>query len=85
MRLIYFILIVIGSVVLPWWFVLPLWLCYAFAFRAYELIALGVFLDACFGYQISWHVLYTLVAVALCVGAEFLKPRIAFYSREGGR
>lgn len=79
MRPIYFIGILIASVVLPWWIVLPLWVCYAFAFRAYELIVLGTALDAYFGYALPWHVFYTMAAAVVCAGAEFLKPRIAWY------
>ena len=78
MRFIYLILTVLASVILPWWLVLPLWIWYAFTSKAYALIALGILLDAYFGYAMPWHVLYTLAAVTLCVGITFLKPRIAF-------
>lgn len=79
MRLVCFIGLVVGSVVLPWWFLLPLWTLYAFAFQAYELIALGMLLDAYFGYAMPWHVFYTVTATLVCIGAELVKPRIAFY------
>lgn len=79
MRPLYFMSIVIASVVLPWWLVLPLWVCYACVFRPYELIALGVLLDAYFGYAMPWHVFYTLNAAILFLVAEFLKPRVALY------
>lgn len=79
MRFLCFISIVIVSAILPWWLVLPLWACYAFAFQAYELILLGVLLDAYFGYTMPWHILYTLTAAALCFLIELLRPRMAFY------
>ena len=80
MRSIFFIGVVIASVVLPWWLVLPLFAYYAFVFRAYELIVLGILLDAYFGYMLPWHVFYTVVAPALYISMEFLKPRVAWYA-----
>lgn len=82
MRLGFFVGIVIVSVTLSWWLVLPLWILYAFRFRAYELIILGILMDAYFGYALSWHMLYTVVAVILCVSSELLKPRLAFYKTD---
>ena len=80
MRSIFFIGVVIASVVLPWWLALPLFAYYAFVFRAYELIVLGILLDAYFGYMLPWHVFYTVAALALYMGMEFLKPRVAWYA-----
>lgn len=79
MRLIYFIAIVVASVVLAWWLVVLLWVLYALMFRAYELIALGILLDAYFGYVLPWHVFYTVAATLVCIGASVLKPRMMFY------
>lgn len=79
MRLIYFILLMIASVTLPWWLVLPLWILYAFAVGAYELIALGFLLDAYFGYSALFNVFYLSAAVVLCMGVELLRSRLTFY------
>lgn len=79
MRPICFIGMLVAGVVLPWWLVLPLGVWYACMFRAYELIVLGVALDAYFGSALPWHVLYTATAGVVCAGAEFLKPRMAWY------
>lgn len=79
MRVIYFVLIVIASVTVPWWLAITLWAVYAFIFGAYELIVLGVLLDAYFGYVSFFNVFYLVAAVILCVGVELLRPRLAFY------
>jgi len=81
MRLLYFLIVLITAVALPWWIALPFFAFYAFRFQAYELIALGVLLDAYFGYMLPWHVAYTTAAGVLCIVAELLKPRISLYER----
>ena len=81
MRLLYILLLVIVSVIAPWWCTLILWIPYAFRFRAYELIALGILLDAYFGYATLWHIFYTVSATVLYFGVELLRPRIAFPDR----
>jgi hypothetical protein len=81
MRFAYFILLGIVSVTMPWWLVLPLSALYAFFFRSYEIIALGVALDAYFGYALPWHVFYTVCALGLCLFLEPIRPRIALYDR----
>lgn len=82
MRLIFLAPLIIVSVVVPWWLALPLWAGYVFAFRGYELIVLGVLLDAYFGAGGLYQALYTLSAAALCLLAEMLRPRMAFYEVE---
>ena len=80
MHFISFIIVVCVSVVLPWWLVLPIWVFYGFRFGGYELIALGVLLDAYFGYGASWNVFYVLAAVVICIVVAVVKPRMRFSS-----
>lgn len=82
MRIVYFIVLLFCAGVLPWWLILLLFAWYAFAYRGYELIALGVLLDAYFGYAFPWHVVYTLAAGGIVLCAEVLKPRIALYTTD---
>ncbi len=82
MRVFYFILLTIASVIMPWWLVLAFWVLYAFFVGAYELMMLGILLDAYFGYASLWHSFYFWSAVILCVGVELLRPRLAFYDRK---
>lgn len=77
MRFFYCAVIIIAAILLPWWAAAILWVWYAFVFRAYELVVLGILLDAYFGYVFPWHLFYTLVATLICFGAELVKPRIA--------
>ncbi len=76
MRVLSFILIVCISFVCPWWALAPIWLAYAVRHSAYELIVLGCMLDAYFG-ATFFHATYTAMAVVVCVGMEWLRPRIA--------
>lgn len=76
-----FIGIILLSGILPWWLVLPLWGAYALGYTAYELIVLGVLMDAYFGYSAgALQLFYAIAGVGICIAAELLKPRIAWYS-----
>ena len=78
MRPVYFIGVVIVSVIAPWWLTMLFFAWYAVQSRAYELVALGMLLDAYFGYTLPWQCVYTAVAAGLYIAAELLKPRLAF-------
>ncbi len=78
MRLFYFICSTLSIFLFPWWVTLPVWVWYAFRYRAYELVCVGILFDGYIGYTFPWHLLYTLSALFICICAEFLKPRIAF-------
>lgn len=79
-RILCFCALFAAAIVLPWWLVAPFALVYAFAFRAYELLALAACIDAYFGAaaQIPY---YTLGALSFMIVAEFVKPYLSFYSR----
>ncbi len=55
---------------------------YAFAFRAYELIIIGMFIDAGFGAAAPFPYLYTVSYGVIMFCAEFLKPWFSFYNTE---
>lgn len=75
MRILFFALMILTGFVGPWWLLVPLALIYAFWYRAYELLALGFFLDASYGvYPIPF--IYTLGALAVLLFLETLKPRL---------
>jgi F0F1-type ATP synthase assembly protein I len=76
MRIVYFLLLVVASVIFPWWLVLPLFGLSAFVCGAYELIVLGILLDAYFGSESFFSVFHLSVAVIACLVAAFLKPRV---------
>lgn len=66
------------SVLLPWWLVLPVWGAYAYALPAYELIVIGLLLDAYHGTgSEGWY--YTVAALVITAGLELLKPHLSFY------
>ncbi len=75
MRIFFFALMIVVGFVGPWWMLVPLALVYAFWYRAYELLALGFFLDASYGvYPIPF--IYTLSALVTLFVLETLKPRL---------
>lgn len=79
MRIVFFIVLIAVTVAVPWWLVVPLWAVYALRYVAYELVVLGIALDAYFGMMMPWHVVYTVSAFVVCLGAEWLKPRMSLY------
>lgn len=82
MRALSFTALFILSFALPWWFVLILSVVYAFRYCAYELIVLGVLLDAVYGGALSSHivpVVYTLTMTVIIFVVEILKPHLSLY------
>ena len=61
------------------WLVLPVAVLHALAWFGLELILIGAAFDAYFG---AGHGVpyYTIAAIGLVVVAEWLKPRLSFYS-----
>ncbi len=76
MRFLFFIFLILLTLSLPWWAIIPLWLLYAFRYTAYELVVFGVLLDAYVGAGTPFHVVYTGIATLSCIGMEWLKPRM---------
>jgi len=66
------------SVLLPWWLVLPVWVAYAYALPAYELVVIGLLLDA-YHAAGSFEGYYTVSALVITAGLELLKPHLSFY------
>jgi len=79
MRIVSFILMILLSVVLPAWALLPLAVWYSMSWFAVELVVLGAFIDAYFGVGILIPY-YTLTAVLTVVASECAKPYLSFYT-----
>jgi len=72
------VITLVGLLASPW-LVLPVAMLHALAWFGLELILIGAVFDAYFG---AGHGVphYTLIAISLVVVAEWLKPRLSFYS-----
>ena len=80
MRVISFITLLFLSTLLPWYLILPFAFVYALFWEAYELIAIGVCIDAYFG---THHVLpyYTIVVSCMLIVLEWAKPHLLIYNK----
>lgn len=80
MRVFLFTVIIITFVVFPWWVGILCSMAYAYRFHAYELIPLGIFLDAFFAPSYGELTIVYIGSLLLVVGAlEFVKPFLSFY------
>lgn len=79
-RIIAFILIVLGVLFFSPWLMLPFVIAYAFVWRAYELLLLSACIDAYFG-AASMIPYYTLAAGCIIILLESIKPHLSFYAR----
>lgn len=77
MRLGIFLLVVLAGFLTPFWFFVLCAIAYALWKPAYELIFLGVIIDAHFG--IGTQYFYTLVCSLLVLVLEMTKPLLSFY------
>lgn len=82
MRFIYALLVMFFSLVVPWWLVVPLWVGYALLGTTYELIVLGVLLDAYLSAGAPYPLYYTITAFVIVLGMLWLKPRMSFFRTE---
>lgn len=78
-RLAHFFLIFIALYLGVWWVVLPYALWYAWRNTGYELVLIGIVIDAYFGmfYYVPY---YSLASLALVVFMQLLRPRILLYN-----
>lgn len=79
MRIFFSLVVFALTFVLPWWLVIPLWILFVLAYDGYELIVLGVCMDAYVGTNGTWSLFYTLAAALVIIGGLLIKPRLAFY------
>lgn len=79
MRLVASIVMILVSVLMPLWALVPLAVWYAMSWFAVELIVLGAFIDAYFGvgHTIPY---YTLGSFFIVVISECAKPYLSFYT-----
>ncbi len=73
---------------LPWWLAVPLGVALTFrAAHAYELLALGIVLDALYGLPLrelgGFRFPFTLLCTALFLATECLKPKMRIWVRHG--
>ena len=80
-RILFFTALLLIGLMLPWYFVLFGMLAYVFVYRGYEVLFVGVLLDAQFGIS-SFSLVYTSISAGMLVVAEFVKPHIVLYERE---
>lgn len=79
-RILAFGVVVTGALFLPFWYFVPLACVYAFVFSPYELLILGVLIDAEFGDpSLGMSYRYTLAITCIVLASFFLKPYIRFY------
>ena len=80
MRALLFITLIAAFLALPWWVGMTGAFLYAYRFHAYELIPLGIFLDALFAPSFdTLSFFYIGILLSLTLALELLKPFLSFY------
>lgn len=79
-RIIVFFTLLVLSTMMPLFVFVPAALMYALVWRGYELIMLGMLIDAYFGVDVVVPY-YTLIAGFLVASAEWVKPSLLVYNR----
>lgn len=79
-RIIAFFTLLILSTMVPLLVFVPAALAYALVWRGYELILLGMLIDAYFGVDVVVPY-YTLITGSLVAVAEWVKPSLLVYNR----
>lgn len=80
MRIGIFIGVVLSGLLMPFWFFIACAFLYALWKPGYELIVLGMFIDAQFGIpENEFPYVYTLSLGILVLATSFLKPYLRFY------
>lgn len=78
MRVFVFAIFILSALTAPYWMTLCLGVLYAFRYTAYELIVLGVFLDALLS-ATTILPLYTIALAVIVFCVELVKPLLTFY------
>lgn len=79
-RIFSFIAVAASALFFPLWAFSLAALVYAFAFSPYELLLIGVLIDAGFGSPGGTSYGYTAVAAGACIIAAYLRPYLSVYS-----
>lgn len=80
MRIFCFLGIIFTALFLPFWIFVCMSFIYAFTWNAYELLIIGLFIDAQFG-DVSrqlWY-LYTITSAGILALTIYVKPHLRFY------
>lgn len=67
------IVIIILTPVMPWWLFAIVAIGYCYRFTGYELIVLGVLIDAYYGHAFTIPV-YTLIAILAVFSTQYARP-----------
>ncbi len=80
-RILIDIILLVGMIILPWWVTLLLALFFSFQFESYyEMIAVGLFLDAQLGFAASgFHFIFIAIFFLGFVLSYFLREKMIFY------
>jgi len=79
-RLFAFIFIFATFQFIPWYAFAVLVIVYSYHWRAYELLLLGIFIDAFYGGAVAIPY-YTLITGLPIILFEWLKPELLFYTK----
>lgn len=75
-----FIAVTASALFFPLWVFVLTALLHAFVFSPYELLLIGVLIDAGFGNPGGGSYWYTAAAAGVCITAAYLRPYLSFYS-----
>lgn len=85
MRIVFFVILILTALFLPWIFFAVLSIAYAFRYNAPELLGLGFFLDAVFGNPLPWlpiTALYTLLLFGILLCSWGIKSFFSLHTVE---
>ena len=77
MRILFFMVLILIALYTPLWFFSILAIIYASIYVPYELVILGLCIDAGFGYP-TFGLWYTACTLSIYVSSELLKPYLRF-------
>jgi len=80
MRIFCFLGIILTALFLPFWIFVCMSIIYALTWNAYELLIIGLFIDAQFG-DVSrqlWY-LYSISSAGILALTIYIKPHLRFY------
>lgn len=81
-RIVSFITLFLTALFLPLWIFVPLAALYACIFGAYEIIVIGIYIDAQFGNPDMHKIwfLYTMLTLSIVGVSLLVKPFLRFYT-----
>lgn len=84
-RVLFFYVIVALATFLPVWLFIIAVCAYALRYTAYELILLGILIDAFYGFSTPFAIpYYTICTTCLLIFIEWIKPQLSLYNEQNG-